>query len=43
MSNIYTNNLNKELDVSAMTEVRGGIWDYSNRLGIVPFDQSDSR
>lgn len=35
MSNICIDDLNKELGTNEMAEIRGGIWDYSNRLGIL--------
>ena len=43
MSNISIDDLSKELDVSAMAEVRGGIWDYSNSLGILGQQLEDRR
>jgi hypothetical protein len=43
MSNIHIDDLSKELDVSAMSEVRGGIWDYSNRLGYLGQQLEDRR
>jgi hypothetical protein len=43
MSNIHIDDLSKELDVSAMAEVRGGIWDYSNRLGYLGQQLEDRR
>ena len=35
MSNIRINDLSKDLGVGEMAEARGGIWDYSNRLGLL--------
>ncbi len=35
MSNIRIYDLSRELDVSSMAEIRGGVWDYSNRLGML--------
>lgn len=43
MSNIRINDLSKDLSVSAMAEIRGGIWDYSNRLGMLGQQLEDSR
>jgi hypothetical protein len=35
MSNILINDLSNDLKLRDMTETRGGIWDYSNRLGLL--------
>ena len=35
MSNLRIDDLSTDLQSSDMTEIRGGIWDYSNRLGYV--------
>ncbi|MGH8548633.1 MAG: hypothetical protein ACRERU_08555 [Methylococcales bacterium] len=43
MSNIRIDDLSKDLSVSAMAEVRGGIWDYSNRLGMLGQHLEDRR
>lgn len=43
MSNIRIDNLSEDLSVSAMAEIRGGIWDYSNRLGLLGQHLEDRR
>jgi hypothetical protein len=43
MSNIRIDDLSIDLGVSAMAEVRGGIWDYSNRLGVLGQHLEDRR
>lgn len=35
MSNIVIDDLSKDLESRDMAETRGGIWDYSNRLGLL--------
>jgi hypothetical protein len=42
MSNIHIDDLSKDLDLSAMSEIRGGVWDYSNALGM-PGQQLEDR
>ena len=43
MSNILISDLNREVDLHAMREIRGGIWDYSNRLGLLGQHLEDRR
>jgi hypothetical protein len=43
MSNIRIDDLSADLSLSEMAEVRGGIWDYSNRLGILGQHLEDRR
>jgi hypothetical protein len=35
MGTIRIDDLNNALDAGSMNEVSGGIWDYSNRLGML--------
>lgn len=35
MSNIRIDDLSGELEHADLAETRGGIWDYSNRMGLV--------
>ncbi|HEX7034846.1 MAG TPA: hypothetical protein VF210_03695 [Pseudomonadales bacterium] len=35
MSNITINDLSEDLQARELTETRGGIWDKSNRLGLL--------
>ena len=35
MSKILIDDLSKDLELHDMAEIRGGIWDYSNRLGLL--------
>ncbi|MFZ0790273.1 MAG: hypothetical protein WAM94_11715 [Chromatiaceae bacterium] len=35
MSNIHIDDLSEDLDAGALRGIRGGIWDYSNRLGLL--------
>jgi hypothetical protein len=35
MSKIAIDDLSKELDDKDLARIRGGIWDYSNRLGVL--------
>lgn len=35
MSNIHIDDLSTDLELGDMTGIRGGIWDYVNRLGVV--------
>ena len=43
MSNIRIDDLSKELGAGEMAEIRGGIWDYSNRLGYLGQVLEDNR
>lgn len=43
MSNICIDDLSKELVAGEMAEIRGGIWDYSNRLGYLGQVLEDNR
>lgn len=43
MSNMRIDDLSIDLDTAAMTEICGGIWDYSNRLGLLGQQLEDRR
>ena len=43
MSNIRIDDLTKALGADEMAEMRGGIWDYSNRLGSLGQTLEDNR
>lgn len=43
MSKIRIDDLSKDLGAGAMAGIRGGIWDYSNRLGFLGQQLEDGK